>query len=86
MLLVVYLWSYACFSVLVLREVRENSLYLTTFSLLLEEPNYKIPCSFHNLKLLMKGHLCLYFRYMSMVNGDMYNIEKVGAFNECHVH
>ncbi len=34
------------FSVLELREVRENSRNLSTFSLLLEKPNFKNPCSY----------------------------------------
>ncbi len=38
--------NYVCFSVLVLRKVRENSWNLITFSLLLEKPNYKNPRRF----------------------------------------
>ncbi len=41
-----YLGSYDSFSVLVLRKVRENSWNLSTFSLLLEKPNYKNPRRF----------------------------------------
>ncbi len=38
--------SYDSFSALVLRKARENAWNLNTFSILLEKPNYKNPCSF----------------------------------------
>ncbi len=46
LLLVAYLGNYDSFSVLVLRKVRENSWNRSTFSLLVEKPNYKNPRSF----------------------------------------
>ncbi len=43
---VAYLGSYVSFSVLVRREVRENSFNPRTFSILLEKPKYKNASSF----------------------------------------
>ncbi len=70
--------SYASFSVLVLQEVRENSWSLSTFSLLLEKPNFKNPCSFFYrfehakfvFLLIVNTVPCRTFRGISIKNVD----------------
>ncbi len=77
--MVAYLGSYDCFSVLVLREVREASRNLSTFSLPLEKLNFKSPCSFlyrfehAKLVFILMGNTvpCRTFRGISFKNVDL---------------